>query len=740
MTLQEINVRQGCKLGDEPLKIGVGTIQIIVDEKTVVGRKQPTHQPRDGFGPLMRHDDVSNPNPTRQGGLWIHLGFNWHGGIKTSARNRFKGNMAARACAAAIWLLSCGLARKKLLLKMPSPVVIWLWLCAYLNCVGWTLSALHQMNPRGYAITLALGLGALLVWQKKTGAAIFPKIHAAKLRRRFRRAFPAGFLILATLAFLGGALYAPTNYDALAYRLPRVLHWLADGQWHWIHSIFDRLNNRSCGIEWVSAPLLALLKTDRLLFLINVLSFLLLPGLVFSVFTRLGVRARVAWPWMWLIPSGYCFVLQAGSIGNDLFGTVFALAAVDFALRTKSSGSLAAFFTSVLAAALMTSAKTNNLPLLLPWAVALLPSWKILFRRPLAMALIALLAAGASGIPTIYFNLKNSGDWSGARLAGGKVEHAMAYRTAANVVSLTLQNTVPPVFPVADKWNQTVKQHLPPPLAEKLGALIEYPGCWFPLAQMQMEENAGLGFGLTLLFGISVLAVAGRRGKIFRAVEFSWPTAVRWASAIAFLALLTQANISAIGRLFAAYYILPLTIFLSAPGHEALVRQRWWRWLGGAAFLLAAGLLVISPARPLFPRDALLAKINSLPLPSARLLRMEDVYSVYRNRNHAFAPALAALPPETKCLGFAGYDKPETSLWQPFGARRVIHVCPGDDAATLKRQNVRYLLLNPKEFPEYFPCPLTQWLLAMNAVVVQKIPLRLRAAEPPQDWLLIQLD
>ena len=623
---------------------------------------------------------------------------------------------------------------------MPSLLVIWIWLCAYLNCVGWALSALHQLNAGGYAVALALGLCTLLFFHKKSGATFVPKNQTAKLRHRFSKPFPLAFLSIAALAFLGGALYAPTNYDALSYRLPRVLHWLANGQWHWIHSVFDRLNNRSCGIEWVSAPLLALLKTDRLLFFINFLSFLLLPGLVFSVFTRLGVRARVAWHWMWLIPSGYGFVLQAGSIGNDLYGAVLALAAVDLALRTRTTGSLFIFFTSILAAALMTSAKTNNLPLLLPWAVALLPSWKKLFSRPLVTALVILLATGASGLPTIYFNLKNSGDWSGAGLTSGTVKHALVYRTAANVVSLTLQNTVPPVFPIADKWNQTVKQHLPPALALKLEALIEHPGCWFPLAQMQMEENAGLGFGLTLLFGISVLAVASRRRKIFLAVEFSWPAAVRWASAIAFLALLTQANVSAIGRLFAAYYILPLTLFLRAPGHAELVQQRWWRWFGGAVFLLAAGLLVISPARPLFPRDSLLAKINSLPQPSGRLLRMEDVYSVYRDRNQAFAPVLAALPPETQYLGFVGYDKPEASLWHPFGARRVIAVCPGDDATELKQQGVHHVLLNPKEFPDFFKCPLTQWLTAMNATVVQTIPLRLRAAEPPQNWLLIQLD
>jgi hypothetical protein len=622
---------------------------------------------------------------------------------------------------------------------MPSLLVIWIWLCAYLNCAGWTLSALHELNVGGYAVALALGLVALLGWKQKTGAAAFPKIHWPKLRRRFCKPFPLAFLILAALAFLGGALHPPTNYDALSYRLPRVLHWLAAGQWHWIHTIFDRLNNRSCGIEWVSAPVIALFKTDRFLFLINFVSFLFLPGLVFSVFTRLGVRRRVAWHWMWLVPTGYCFVLQAGSVGNDLFGAVFALAAVDFALRAKSSDSVAAFFTSILAAALMTSAKTNNLPLLLPWAIALLPSLKMILRRPLATLLVCVLAAGGSGLPTIYFNLKMSGDWSGARLANNAMKHATIYRTDANAVSLALQNTVPPIFPMADKWNRTVKSHLPPALAAKLEALIEVPGCWFPLGQMQTEENAGLGFGLTILFGVSVLAVAVRHRKIFTPPKFSWPTAVRWASALAFFALLTQSNITAIGRLFAAYYLLPLTIFLVAAGHEKIVRQCWWRALAGMVFVMAAGLLVISPARPLFPRDLFLEKFHTMETAHPQLVRIEAVYSIYRDRNTAFAPVLAALPTDTTVLGYVAYDKPEASLWQPLGTRRVIHVCPGDRSADLKAEGVHYLLVNPDGFEAYFNCPLAQWLTQMDAEVTQTISLRLRAADPAQDWCLVRL-
>src|SRR5262245_18757295 len=115
---------------------------------------------------------------------------------------------------------------------------------------------------------------------------------------------------------------------------------------------FQRLNVRAVGWEWVTVPFLVFTKTDRLFFLINIISFLLLPGLIFSMLRRLGVKSRAAWHWMWLLPSGYCFLFQAGSIGNDLFGAVFALAAMDLALRARESRNLTQVWLSCLAAAL----------------------------------------------------------------------------------------------------------------------------------------------------------------------------------------------------------------------------------------------------------------------------------------------------------------------------------------------------------------------------------------------------
>ena len=182
---------------------------------------------------------------------------------------------------------------------------IWIWVSVLASAAGWLLSALGQLNELGYAVFGAVGAAGLWFGRKALGLTS-PRglCHWKTVRARFCRWLPAGFVVLAFLVFLGGALYPPTNHTALTYRTPRVLHWLAEGHWHWIHTPNYRLNDRCCGFEWLTAPVLLFLKSDRGLFTLNFIPFLLLPGLTFSVCTRLGVRPRVAWHWMWLLPTG----------------------------------------------------------------------------------------------------------------------------------------------------------------------------------------------------------------------------------------------------------------------------------------------------------------------------------------------------------------------------------------------------------------------------------------------------
>src|SRR5579863_187757 len=118
-----------------------------------------------------------------------------------------------------------------------------------MSAAGWLLSAVHQLNAFGY-LCVVVGFAVSFFWWQKTHG--FSGINPSKLlrmARRFRRPLPFGFLALAFVALIGGILYSPTNYDALAYRVPRVLHWLAHGEWHWVHTEFNRLNVRAPGQE-----------------------------------------------------------------------------------------------------------------------------------------------------------------------------------------------------------------------------------------------------------------------------------------------------------------------------------------------------------------------------------------------------------------------------------------------------------------------------------------------------------
>ena len=620
-----------------------------------------------------------------------------------------------------------------------SPIVIWIWFCAYLNCAGWTLSALHELNAGGYAVALAPGLAALLVWWRQSGALFFPNVHWSKLRRRFRRGFPLAFLALALLAFLGGALHPANNYDALAYRTPRVLHWLAAGQWHWMHTEFQRLNTRTAGFEWLTAPIFLFAGTDRLVFLLNVISFLLLPGRFFALLTRLGVRPRAAWHWMWLFPSGYGYVLQAGSVANDMFGAVMAFAALEFALRAGRERNLAHLWTAMLAAALMTAAKAFNILLLLPWALAALPALKLLLRQPVISCALILFAASASIVPTAVLNWRQCGDWTGLAAEQPTIGgDGKSYRFLANAVGLPLGNLVPPVFPLAGQWDHLIERIVPPQLSAELHANMEPELASFHLPEMQVEESAGLGAGLTLL----LLALLARK---------IWAGEIRprkWLSVEMLLTLAAWAGVGVfmlqVGSTGPARYLLPFYPLLVVPiltGTTAadFFRNRRWRGAALAAFGVAALLVVLSPARPLWPAIWVLRMLDAEHSRHHLLNRAWAVYTAYGARADGFASVIAALPPDANPLGFLAFDEPETGLWRPFGSRRIKHFSHEDSAADLRAQGFKYALVSEYTLAHHSGMTPADWLARAQAEPLRHFELKLLARQEPHGWLLVRL-
>jgi len=647
-------------------------------------------------------------------------------------------------------------------------VRLWLWISAFASLAGWALSAAGELNRPGYAVCLGAAVIFFLLlrwkkhstfniqhrttneggrienighWKLNVGCSLFP--NPKKILRRFRRPLPFCFGALAVLIFLGGAIHAPGNYTGLAYRAGRVLQWLAHGHWFWIHTTDFRMNDRACGIEWLSAPVLLFTQSTRGLFLINFLPFLLLPGLAFSIFTQLGVRARMAWHWMWLLPTGYDFILQAGGIANDTFPTVYALAAVDFGLRAWKTRRPADLWHSLLAAALLTGAKASNLPLLLPWAILFFPLVPLLRRKPAASALVILLAAAVSFLPTAILNVHFLGDWSGLSIERtGMAMKNPVVGVWGNTLLLALDNFTPPLFPLAGWWNEHALAALPHFISAPMMANFEPNFLW--LGELPTEDWAGIGFGLSGLLAVSVCAgfFTGRRvespaGKT-GTVPAEFRRLILIAPWVALLAFCMKSGMVTPDRLIAPYYPLLLPLLLAGAGQSQIVSRAWWRALTGGVLFLALVVLILTPDRPLWPAQTILSGLAARHPNSHLIARALDVYTVYAKRADPLAGVRALLRPEVRAVGFIGAeDDCDISLWLPLGSRRVEHFLLSDPPERFRQKQIEYVVLGGLNL-QLRGTTLDAWLQATGAEVVASTNATQKVSEGPQQWFVVR--
>ncbi len=644
---------------------------------------------------------------------------------------------------------------------------IWIWISVLATSAGWILSAFGQLNYVGYIVFIFVAVAVYLFGRKRLGwtpGSI--NLNPKKLSRRFRRPWPLCFAVLSMLVFLGAVLYPPSNHTALSYRTPRVLHWLAEGHWHWIHTPDYRMNNRACGIEWLSAPLLLFTRTDRLIVLLNFFPFLLLPGLIFSVCTRLGVKGRVAWNWMWILPSGYSFLLQAGSTGNDTFPTVYALAAIDFVCRAWTSRRLNDLWMSGLAAALLVGAKASNLPLLLPWGLLVLPLLPLAKKRPVLTAAIVLVAALVSFLPTAILNIHYCHDWSGLNLerSGMNMKNPIV-GIWGNILLFLMANFAPPFFPLAGWWNQHALSILPHAIVAPMVANFE--AGFQVLGEMPIEDTTGIGFGVSVLVSISVLGSLlwhrkmrknTESGESVKTVDPGYvrsdaalklsangviPSLIRWCGLIgpwiALLAYCMKSGMVTGARLISPYYPLLLPLLLVVPGTSRLVRGACWRALMSGNFFLAAIVLIVTPGRPLWPAETILSKLHASHPASHAIARALDVYNVYAIRWDPLANVRKLLPSNVKTVGFMGAeDDLDISLWRPFGNRRVEHVLLSDSPEYIHDRHLEYVVvggfnLTLKE------TQLETWLKRVDGRIIATSSATIKVAEGQQSWYLVQL-
>lgn len=595
---------------------------------------------------------------------------------------------------------------------------IWILLSTLLVSAGWILSALHELNPAGYGTVFALAAIAFFFWQRRTQWRPSKSLAQLrfKFRKRFRRAAPRIFLVLAVLSFVGGALYIPLNNDSNEYRIPRIWHWLAAQHWHWIHTADTRMNVAACGFEWLLAPFMLFTRHDRFLFLANWVSYLLLPGLVFSVFTRLGVRSRVAWWWMWLLTSGWCYVTQASSDANDSIGAVYALASVDLALRAREKNRLPDLWLSMLALGLLTGVKQTNLPLVLPGLAAVILCFPMLMRRPLATAGVAVAALLVSAAPILCLTFHYTGKWLVSSITLGSQTYAWGgydvppfWGFIGNIFCLTVQNLHPPYFPWANHWNQAMTHFLQTPFGSHFKSFESFGH----LGEGSEEANSGIGLWIFLLAGISICAA-----RYYRKAEPPAPGhRLGWLCWLPFLSLaafMAKDGTFQSARQMASYYTLLFPALLIARGQGVVVRKRWWQALVLLSMLLTTAFLVVARNRPLFPAVTILKPLVERYPHSRALARVWLSYSCrlsVEGQRNAFRNEI---PPDEHVIGFATIrGSQEPGKWVPFGSMRVERVLPIDTPAQLEARHIHYVLADDQ-------LPIGFWTNQLDGVVLDK--------------------
>jgi hypothetical protein len=617
-------------------------------------------------------------------------------------------------------------------------IAIWICFCAYWVCTGWILSLLHELNAAGYAIMMVLGVAVLAFCQNKIFGSYIPKMYWAKVIRRFRKPFPAIFLLIAILAMVGGAIYPPNNYDALTYRLPRMLNWLAANHWIWIETVDDRMNYSMPAWEWIAMPFFALLHSDRLLFLINAAGFLLMPGLLFSIFRRLGVARRIAWVWMWIFPLGFGYAMQAGGIENDLTGAVFGVAAMFFSLRSRQTKRVDDVWLTALAAALMTSAKLSDLPLLLPCFVASWPALSRLRERWLQSIGVAFVALSVSAVPNIALNQLNTGVWTGDNSVSSHLQAKNpAVALLGNSLLLLKQSFMPPILPGARKINDLFDKKMPVSIQQMLKEKFSRYYL-ISLNELPQEESSGLGIGITalLLIGIGAAGFKFQQAAPARKIPFS-SLLIGAAGWIAVLVYMLKMGSEATARLMLPYYPLAIVPLLWLPSHEYLFQFRAWKIFAALAALCVLPGIVLSPSRPLFPAQTITGWLAQHHPHSVGIHRLATVYSTYANRNDVLAPLRTAIPADVKKIGFfAGSNDTDYSLWRPFGQRQVIEPV---SAASIP-DDIQWVVIKKDTWQEFSDMPPEKWATQHHGRIIVSIPLVVLVSWGEQTWYLAHIE
>jgi len=545
----------------------------------------------------------------------------------------------------------------------------WILFCAGLVALGWTFSFFGRLDSSFYWIATVLFVAG---WSSLSAGAI-----QAVLNRKwnFRRLaslqllLPGLFALSAVLLFAKGMTTPPFHDDGLCYRIPRAMNWIMEHRWHWIGAEDPRLDVLGTVSEWLTVPILLIFHSDQLVFLPNWICHLFLPGLIFSVWRKLGVSSRIAWLSMWLLPSGFCLALQAANTSNDSLGAFFLLAAFFFALKGGGSEKWSDFAFSILCMALASGVKLNLLSLALPWAIAVSAGWKILLSRPLRTLGTLLLAALISFVPTALFNCMNSSSWTGLAYVQSPPPWV---NFLCNSFLILVQNLTPPMLAGPYAGPHQLSVIVGTPIGDLLERYSHLPAYY---SQVPVEQ-AGLGFIVTITFALIFLAsrrqphlggslsLLSRRSLIFFGL---------W---VAFLHYLLFVNSDQPARLICPYYLLLLPAFFVRRVPRPHLSWKFYKLIVGMAMCVGLYLALFFTENPFGDN---LSYFNERRYWDERFLQ----------------EAHRVIPEKEKVVGMIRfYNQRETWLWKPYGTRKVVELPLSPNSVKARELGIDYLVVS----------------------------------------------
>ena len=321
--------------------------------------------------------------------------------------------------------------------------------------------------------------------------------------------FFIGFILLITLFI--GIIYPPNNWDAMAYHMPRIIHWIQNESLaHFRTPVYPQLNSPPFAEEFI-LNINLLLGND---YLSNTVSwfYFAASGIVISLIAQqLGLskkRQLLAAFVMFCLPEA---ILLASSTHTELVATFFMLAAIYFMIKSVEQTDKLTFLLLGISVGLATATKTTVYIYLAPFIVAWLGFLfyqKIMQKQKISYVLFLI-------IPLIFMFI-NVGHYSRNYQLSGNLfattpaiksyyaneEHSITALFSNVSRNLSLQFGVPKIAPLVE--NLTVQFH------QIIGQDVNNPKTTshtYGVDPLATHENNGANFFQMLLILLSIVVL-----------------------------------------------------------------------------------------------------------------------------------------------------------------------------------------------------------------------------------------